>query len=137
LKAPSNSNRGVVYLKPGTVEVQKIDFPTFRNPAGKTIDHGVILKVVTTNICGSDQHMVRGRTTAPAGMVLGHETTGEVIEKGRDVMQAVLWDRLPTAKIVNVKVISLGQAPEGYKNFDAGVAGKFVIDPHGQLPEAT
>src|SRR3979411_2108659 len=81
----SNSNRGVVYLKPGSVEVQNIDFPTFRNPAGKTIDHGVILKVVTTNICGSDQHMVRGRTTAPAGMVLGHEITGEVIEKGRDV----------------------------------------------------
>ena len=43
------SNRGVVYLKPGSVEVQKIDFSTFRNPAGKTIDHGVILKVVTTN----------------------------------------------------------------------------------------
>ena len=82
---PSNSNRGVVYLKPGRVEVQNIDFPTFRNLAGKTIDHGVILKVVTTNICGSDQHMVRGRTTAPAGMVLGHEITGEVIEKGRDV----------------------------------------------------
>jgi hypothetical protein len=60
----SNSNRGVVYLKAGSVEVQRIDFPTFRNPAGKTIDHGVILKVVTTNICGSDQHMVRGRTTA-------------------------------------------------------------------------
>src|SRR5712664_3320247 len=81
----SNSNRGVVYLKPGHVEVQKIDFPTFRNPAGKTIDHAVILKVVTTNICGSDQHMVRGRTTAPAGLVLGHEITGEVIEKGRGV----------------------------------------------------
>src|SRR5437763_9627901 len=79
------SNRGVVYLKPGSVEVQKIDFPSFRNPAGKSIDHGVILKVVTTNICGSDQHMVRGRTTAPAGMVLGHEITGEVIEDGRDV----------------------------------------------------
>src|SRR6202008_1252242 len=82
---PSNSNRGVVYLKPGRVEVQNIDFPTFRNPAGKTIDHGVILKVVTTNICGSDQHMVRGRTTAPAGMVLGHEITGEAIEKGSEV----------------------------------------------------
>src|SRR5260221_3232071 len=82
---PSNSNRGVVYLKPGSVEVQKIDFPSFRNPAGKTIDHGVILKVVTTNICGSDQHMVRGRTSAPAGMVLGHEITGEIIERGTDV----------------------------------------------------
>jgi glutathione-independent formaldehyde dehydrogenase len=48
-------------------------------------DHGVILKVVATNICGSDQHMVRGRTTAPAGLVLGHEITGEVVETGRDV----------------------------------------------------
>jgi glutathione-independent formaldehyde dehydrogenase len=86
------SNRGVVYLKPGSVEVQTIDFPTFRNPAGKTIDHGVILKVVTTNICGSDQHMVRGRTTAPAGMVLGHEITGEVIEKGRDVEYLEIGD---------------------------------------------
>src|SRR4029077_9986187 len=79
------SNRGVVYLGPGKVDVQNIDFPTFRNPAGKEIEHGVILKVVATNICGSDQHMVRGRTTAPAGMVLGHEITGEIIETGRDV----------------------------------------------------
>src|SRR5436853_3317312 len=88
----SNSNRGVVYLKPGRVEVKKIDFPTFRNPHGKSIDHGVILKVVTTNICGSDQHMVRGRTTAPAGMVLGHEITGEVIEKGRGVEYLEIGD---------------------------------------------
>ena len=64
----SDSNRDVVYLECGGVEVQKIDFPTFRNPAEMTIDHGVILKVVTTNICGSDQRMVRGRTTAPAGI---------------------------------------------------------------------
>jgi glutathione-independent formaldehyde dehydrogenase len=79
------SNRGVVYLGPGKVEVQTIDFPKFRNRAGKPINHGVILKVVATNICGSDQHMVRGRTTAPAGMVLGHEVTGEIIEVGSDV----------------------------------------------------
>jgi threonine dehydrogenase-like Zn-dependent dehydrogenase len=29
--------------------------------------------------------MVRGRTTAPEGLVLGHEITGEIVEKGRDV----------------------------------------------------
>jgi glutathione-independent formaldehyde dehydrogenase len=79
------SNRGVVYLGPGKVEVQSIDYPKLQNPKGKKIDHGVILKIVTTNICGSDQHMVRGRTTAPSGLVLGHEITGEVIEKGGDV----------------------------------------------------
>jgi glutathione-independent formaldehyde dehydrogenase len=60
------SNRGVVYLKPGSVEVQNIDFPIFRNPAGKTIDHGVILKVVMTNICGSDQHTLESNWTHAA-----------------------------------------------------------------------
>lgn len=78
-------NRGVVYLGPNHVEVQAIDDPKFENPAGRKIEHAVILKVVSTNICGSDQHMVRGRTTAPKGLVLGHEITGEVIEKGKDV----------------------------------------------------
>ena len=81
----ASSNRGVVYLGPGKVEVQNIDDPKFENPAGKRIEHGVILKILSTNICGSDQHMVRGRTTAPAGLVLGHEITGEIIEKGKDV----------------------------------------------------
>jgi glutathione-independent formaldehyde dehydrogenase len=46
----------------------------------------VILKLVTTNICGSDQHMVRGRTTAPVGQSLGHEITGEIVEIGDDVL---------------------------------------------------
>src|SRR5881394_1935625 len=80
------SNRGVAYVKPGVVEIQSIDFPKLVNPTNnKKAEHGVILKIVSTNICGSDQHMVRGRTTAPSGLVLGHEITGEVIEIGKDV----------------------------------------------------
>src|ERR1700683_1111542 len=79
------SNRGVVYVGPGKVEVRSIDFPKLIDPRGKPCEHGVILKVVSTNICGSDQHMVRGRTTAKPGLVLGHEITGEVIETGSDV----------------------------------------------------
>ena len=87
-------NRGVAYIEPGKVEIQNIDYPGFEmkdgpgvNPAnvGRKARHGVILRIVSTNICGSDQHMVRGRTTAPAGLILGHEITGEVIEVGRDV----------------------------------------------------
>ena len=88
------NNRGVVYIEPGKVEVHAIDFPTFElqdgpgvhpDNVGRKCDHGAILRIVSTNICGSDQHMVRGRTTAPRGLVLGHEITGEVIETGRDV----------------------------------------------------
>jgi glutathione-independent formaldehyde dehydrogenase len=87
-------NRGVAYIEPGKVEVQDIDFPGFEmkdgpgvNPAnvGRKTPHGAILRIVSTNICGSDQHMVRGRTTAPAGLILGHEITGEVIETGPGV----------------------------------------------------
>ena len=78
------SNRGVAYMGTGKVEVQSIDYPKLVL-GDRKCDHGVILKIVCTNICGSDQHMVRGRTTAPAGLILGHEITGEVIEAGSDV----------------------------------------------------
>ncbi|MCH8218405.1 MAG: formaldehyde dehydrogenase, glutathione-independent [Planctomycetes bacterium] len=78
------SNRGVAYIKPGVVEVQSIDYPKL-SLGKRQCAHGVILKIVTTNICGSDQHMVRGRTTAPEGLILGHEITGQVVEAGRDV----------------------------------------------------
>jgi len=83
----ADTNRGVVYTGPGSVEVQDLDFPKLilAEQDNRRLDHGVILRVVATNICGSDQHMVRGRTTAPAGQTLGHEITGEVIETGRDV----------------------------------------------------
>lgn len=78
------SNRGVAYMGTGKVEIQTIDYPGLALGSRKC-NHGVILKIVATNICGSDQHMVRGRTTAPTGLILGHEITGEVIEKGGDV----------------------------------------------------
>jgi glutathione-independent formaldehyde dehydrogenase len=87
-------NRGVAYIEPGKVEVQNIDFPELElkdgpgvhpDNVGRKAPHGAILRIVATNICGSDQHMVRGRTTAPAGLILGHEITGEVIEVGPGV----------------------------------------------------
>jgi len=87
-----SSNRGVVYVGPGKVEVRNIADPVMASPNGRKLDHAVILKVISTNICGSDQHMVRGRTTAEPGLVLGHEITGEIIEKGSDVEQLEIGD---------------------------------------------
>ena len=78
------SNRGVAYMGTRVVELHSIDFPKLAL-GDRKCEHGVILKIISTNICGSDQHMVRGRTTAPRGLILGHEITGEVIEAGRDV----------------------------------------------------
>ncbi len=89
-----SGNKAVVYLGPGSVQVQSIDYPTLEVRDGPGVDpanvgrqcrHGVIIKVLASNICGSDQHMVRGRTTAPVGLVLGHEITGEIVETGPDV----------------------------------------------------
>src|SRR5258705_2285674 len=85
------SNRGLAYMGPGKVEIQSIDFPKLALGSRKC-EHGVILKIVSTNICGSDQHMVRGRTTAPHGLILGHEITGEGIEAGRYVQFIQLGD---------------------------------------------
>jgi glutathione-independent formaldehyde dehydrogenase len=83
----------VVYKGPGEVAVEEIDYPKLEVPEevasamgmSKEAPHAAILRIVSTNICGSDQHRVRGRTTAPPGQTLGHEITGEVIEKGNDV----------------------------------------------------
>ena len=83
----ADTNRGVVYQGPGKVTVENLDYPklVLDEQNGRKLQHGAILKVLATNICGSDQHMVRGRTTAPAGLTLGHEITGEVVEVGQDV----------------------------------------------------
>ncbi len=89
-----SGNRIVVYKGTGEVAVESIDYPKLEIPGEvadgmkikKKAPHAVILKLVTTNICGSDQHMVRGRTTAPIGQTLGHEITGEVVEVGDDVL---------------------------------------------------
>ncbi len=86
-------NKIVVYKEPGVVAVEDHDAPKLEVPAevaqamgmSRKADHGVILRNVSTNICGSDQHMVRGRTTAPPGQTLGHEITGEVVEVGPGV----------------------------------------------------
>ena len=86
-------NKCVIYQGPGEVTVEDIGYPELKVPEyvsenmgmNREAPHGVILRIVSTNICGSDQHMVRGRTTAPQGQTLGHEITGEVIEKGNDV----------------------------------------------------
>jgi glutathione-independent formaldehyde dehydrogenase len=96
-----SGNRAVAYKEPGKVEVIDTDYPTFElkdgpgvNPAnvGRKVPHGAIIRTVATNICGSDQHMVRGRTTAPANLVLGHEISGEVVEVGPGVEFVTVGD---------------------------------------------
>ena len=73
---PMAGNKAIAYIEPGKVEVQTIDYPKLEvqdgpgvhpDNVGRKTPHGAILKIVATNICGSDQHMVRGRTPRPPG----------------------------------------------------------------------
>lgn len=77
-------NRAVVFKGPGVMAVEDIGYPKML-AKGKPVNHGVILKILVTNICGSDLHMYRGRTDMLPNTPVGHEITGMVIEKGTDV----------------------------------------------------
>lgn len=91
--AKPSSNMAVCLAGPKKVTVKDVGYPKMQTPQGKTIEHGVILRVVCTNICGSDLHMYRG--TAPGttpGMTLGHEITGEVFEMGSAVERFEVGD---------------------------------------------
>src|SRR5438445_832228 len=56
-----------------------------------------------------------------------------VMRYNRQLMMAILNDKVQIAKAVNATVISLDDAPKGYKDFDKGAAKKFVIDPHEMI----
>ena len=65
-----------------------------------------------------------------------HFTTGQcpVMKYHRELMNCILYDKVQIAKATNVTVISLDDAPQGYRDFDNGAARKFVIDPHSMIP---
>jgi glutathione-independent formaldehyde dehydrogenase len=52
----------------------------------------------------------------------------------RQLMNAILYDKIKIASAVNVEVITLAESVRGYHDFDKGAAKKFVIDPHGMIP---
>jgi glutathione-independent formaldehyde dehydrogenase len=59
-----------------------------------------------------------------------------VLRYNRELMMAILYERTSPAKAVNVTVLPLERAPEGYQDFDKGAAKKYVLDPHGLVSKA-
>ena len=59
-----------------------------------------------------------------------------VLSYNRQLMMAILHERTFPAKAVNVNVIALEDAPQGYQDFDKGAAKKVVLDPHGLVKAA-
>ncbi|HEX2057413.1 MAG TPA: alcohol dehydrogenase catalytic domain-containing protein [Actinomycetota bacterium] len=72
--------RAVVFAGPGRVAIEDVPEPRVADPGD------VVVEVARTAICGSDLHLLHGKTPGMrAGSVIGHEFTGRVIEAGRDV----------------------------------------------------
>lgn len=66
-------------------------------------------------------------------------STGQVpvLRYNRQLMTAILFDRVKLSRILNTTVISLDEAPEAYRQFEQGAPQKFVFNPHGVLKAPT
>jgi glutathione-independent formaldehyde dehydrogenase len=78
--------KALVYNGARDVSIAEVDDPEIEQPTD------VIVKLTTTNICGSDLHMYEGRTEIEQGRVLGHENLGEIVEVGAAVERVKLGD---------------------------------------------
>ena len=121
-----SGNRGVVYHGKKDLRVESFDFPRMEH-GGRKLEHAAVLKVVSTNICGSDQHIYRGRFTVPQGHVLGHEITGEIVEKGVDVELLEVGDLVSVP--FNVACGRCGNCKEGRSD----VCENDLVNPDADL----
>lgn len=80
--------KAVVYEGPHQVSVKEVPDARVERPTD------VLVRITTTNICGSDLHMYEGRTDFETGRWFGHENTGEVIEVGAGVDKVRVGDRV-------------------------------------------
>jgi glutathione-independent formaldehyde dehydrogenase len=71
--------KALVYKGPRDVGVGNVPDAKIEKPTD------VLVRMTTTNICGSDLHMYEGRTSFEKGRVFGHENLGQVIEVGSGV----------------------------------------------------
>ena len=71
--------KALVYYGPYDVRVAEMPDAVIEQPTD------VLVKITSTNICGSDLHMYEGRTDMESGKILGHENLGEVVEVGKAV----------------------------------------------------
>ena len=80
--------KALVFNGPRDVQVKNMPDAKIERPTD------VLVKITTTNICGSDLHMYEGRTDMESGRILGHENLGEVIEVGKAVDRVKVGDRV-------------------------------------------
>ncbi|GAB2585769.1 glutathione-independent formaldehyde dehydrogenase [Dyella jejuensis] len=80
--------KALVYNGPRDVAVLDVPDAKIEKPTD------VLVRITSTNICGSDLHMYEGRTDMESGRILGHENLGEVVEVGKAVERIKVGDRI-------------------------------------------
>ncbi len=80
--------RAVVYHGPRDVRTETVEDPSIQTPLD------AIIRITTSNICGSDLHPYEGRSPLDPGMVIGHENMGVVVEVGSGVERISVGDRV-------------------------------------------
>ncbi|MCA1222341.1 glutathione-independent formaldehyde dehydrogenase [Streptomyces sp. 8L] len=80
--------KALVYEGPKDVAVKDVPDARIERPTD------VLVRITSTNICGSDLHMYEGRTPMETGRTLGHENLGEVVEAGDGVDRVKVGDRV-------------------------------------------
>ncbi|BDP43792.1 aldehyde dehydrogenase (plasmid) [Deinococcus aetherius] len=78
--------KAVVYNGSRDVAVKNVPDARIQRPTD------VLVRITSTNICGSDLHMYEGRTDFEKGSIFGHENFGEVIEVGEAVDRVKVGD---------------------------------------------
>ncbi len=85
--------RAVVLNGPHQVSVEEVDDPVLPGA------DGAVVRVERTAICGSDLHLYEGRI-GQAGVHLGHEFIGTVVETGADVRTVRPGDRVLASGVI-------------------------------------
>jgi glutathione-independent formaldehyde dehydrogenase len=80
--------KACVYEGPRKITVKEVPDPRIEKPTD------ALVRITSTNICGSDLHMYEGRTSVEKGKVLGHENLGEVTEVGSSVDRIKVGDKV-------------------------------------------
>lgn len=81
--------KAIQVFEPGKIEIIELDVPKIKNA------DEVLIKVRYAGICGSDMNIYHGTSpVATYPRVIGHEFVGEIVEKGRDVIELNIGDRV-------------------------------------------